>query len=145
MSLASPTRLGQNARPAGADMTAMLHDGALDAIIFGNELPDDPAMRTVFPDPAAAAEAFWARHGVMPVNHLLCVKQDLAEQHPDLVVELVDMFGAARGDLALGRGSMRRSVELAYRFCAAQGLLKGGLQPEQIWDGCPPGLLEDRA
>jgi len=33
----------------GKDMLAMLHEGELDAIIVGNDLPDDPALRPVFP------------------------------------------------------------------------------------------------
>ena len=36
---------------AGADMLRMLQDGQLDAAIFGNDVPDDPGLRTVFPDP----------------------------------------------------------------------------------------------
>ena len=34
---------------AGQDMLAMLRAGELDAVIVGNEVPDDPVFRTVFP------------------------------------------------------------------------------------------------
>ena len=33
----------------------MLRHGELDAIIVGNDFPNDPTLRTVFPDPEAAA------------------------------------------------------------------------------------------
>src|SRR5689334_2504452 len=42
--------------PVGADLMGMLRQGALDAIIVGNDVPADPTLRTVFPDPAAAAD-----------------------------------------------------------------------------------------
>ena len=66
--------------PPGADMLAMLRDGTLDAAIFGNDTPADAGLRTVFPDPAAAGEAFRATHGFVPVNHLLVIRRDHAAQ-----------------------------------------------------------------
>ena len=43
----------------GKELLTMLRDGELDAVIVGNDVPDDPTLRTVFPDPPAAADAFW--------------------------------------------------------------------------------------
>jgi 4,5-dihydroxyphthalate decarboxylase len=40
----------------GATLAGMLHEGTLDAAIFGSDVP--PGFRTVFPDPAAASETF---------------------------------------------------------------------------------------
>ena len=40
---------------AGNDLVGMLQQGKLDAIIVGNELPDAPGLRTVFPDPEVSA------------------------------------------------------------------------------------------
>src|SRR3712207_7736763 len=42
----------------GADMLSMLKSGELDAAIFGNEVPSDPAVRSLWPDPEAAGAAF---------------------------------------------------------------------------------------
>ena len=82
--------------PAGTDMLAMLRAGALDAAVVGNDLPDDPGLRTVFPNPAEAGEAFWRRHGFAPVNHLVVVRRGLAESRPDLIAELLRMFRDAK-------------------------------------------------
>lgn len=112
--------------PAGSDMTAMLRDGSLDAAIFGTELPD--GLRTVFSDVAAAGRDFQARHGFEPVNHLVVVKSELA-QDPALVAELLRMFGGA----TTTREALEPAIALAARWCAAQGLIARPLTPEQVW------------
>ena len=48
------------------DMTKMLIDGELDAAIYGAELPKDPRLQSVIPDPDAArapgtASTAWCR------------------------------------------------------------------------------------
>jgi 4,5-dihydroxyphthalate decarboxylase len=68
--------------PAGANLFRMLRQGELDAIIVGNDLPDDPALRPVFADPEASAAAFWRAHGNMPINHMLTVRGALAPSGP---------------------------------------------------------------
>ncbi len=60
--------------PPGSDMMDMLREGRLDAVIVGNDMPDDPSLAPVWPDPVAAGAAFHARHGFMPVNHLLVLR-----------------------------------------------------------------------
>ena len=127
--------------PAGADMMAMLRQGEVDAVIAGNDMPDDPGLRTVFPDPAEAGRAFQAQYGLIPPNHLLTVKRELAESRPDLVAELLRMFAAsfAAGGRALpfGLPSVRPGVDLALRFAEAGGLLPRPLAPEEVWEGLP--------
>ncbi len=129
--------------PAGADMLAMLRAGDLDAVIVGTDVPDDPGLRTVFPDPAAAGEAFRRRHGFVPVNHLLTVQRYLAETRPELVGELVRMFREAAGAtpggsiLPLGRAALQPAVDLALRCSADQGLLPRTLDRDEVWEGLP--------
>ena len=50
----------------GKELVKMRHDGELDAIIVGNDVPDDPELTSVFPDPKAAADAFWNKHHFVP-------------------------------------------------------------------------------
>lgn len=114
--------------PAGADMTAMLRAGDLDAAIFGNDLPAGGDLRPVFPDVAAAGEAFRARHGFVPVNHLVVVKSGLARDGA-LVKALLGLFGAATSS----RAAIDPAIALANRWCAAQGLLTRPVDPDAIW------------
>lgn len=132
----------------GQEMLAMLRAGALDAVILGNDLPDDPGLRPVFADPAAAAEAFWQRHRLVPVNHLLTVTRDLADRRPDLVAELVRMLRASaapiapgpKGPLPPGRAALRPALELALRYMTEQEMLPRPLTLDEIWDGLPAGI-----
>ena len=134
--------------PAGADMMAMLRDGELDAVIVGNDVPDDPNLRTVFPDPKAAAETFWQRHGFVPANHLLTVSQDLAEKRPDLVRELLRMVRASATPVPAGahgappatRAALHPVIQLALDYMTAQDMLPRPLTVDEVWAGLPAGV-----
>jgi 4,5-dihydroxyphthalate decarboxylase len=128
--------------PKGADLLAMLKAGELDAAVFGNDTPQDPALRTVFPDAAAAGQAFLAAHGFVPVNHLVVVTRQLADSRPELVTEIVRMFRTALAGttLPVGREALRPALELAIRFSVEQGLLPRPLSLDEVWGGLPPDI-----
>jgi 4,5-dihydroxyphthalate decarboxylase len=137
----------ERARP-GQDMLAMLRAGELDAAIVGNDAPDDPAFRTVFPDPATAAEAFWQRHQLVPVNHMVTMTRELAQSRPDLVKELLRMLRASaapvppgdRGPPPSSRTELRPVIELALRYMTQQEMLPRPLTVDEVWDGLPEGV-----
>jgi 4,5-dihydroxyphthalate decarboxylase len=137
--------------PPGKELLTMLREGELDAVIVGNEVPDDPLLRPVFPNAQASVEAFWQRHHLVPVNHLVTVRRDLVERNPDLVAELIRMFRDAkavasspsngRDPLPIGRTALEPAIELALRYAADQGLLPRQLSPDEIWDGLPTDIM----
>jgi 4,5-dihydroxyphthalate decarboxylase len=112
----------------GADMTAMLREGALDAAIFGADLPTGDDLRPVFPDAAAAGRDFLARHGFVPVNHLVVVRREVA-QDGAVVPELLRLLGPA----ATSREALAPALTLADRWCAEQGLIPRPLGLDAIW------------
>ena len=124
--------------PAGSDMLAMLRDGSLDAAIFGNELPSDADLATVFPDPDAAGQAFLNRHGFMPVNHMAVVRAEAARR-PGAVRALLDRFEAAGNPFPSGRAALDPAVALALRYAGEQGLLARDLTLDEVWAGLPSG------
>ncbi|MDB5412445.1 MAG: hypothetical protein JWR10_780 [Rubritepida sp.] len=111
--------------PAGSDMAAMLRDGALDAAIFGSDAPKMDWAQPVFPDVAEAGRGFIARHGFVPVNHLMVVRADRAE--PTLVAELLRMVAAsdeaAPSGLPRGWDALEAPLALAKRYATEQGLI----------------------
>lgn len=123
----------------GQALLAMATGGEADAAIFGNDLPDDPGLRPVFPDAAAAGAAFQARHGFIPVNHLLVVTREVAEASPHLLSELLRMLRDS-GAAIRSREALRPALALALRYCAEQGMLPRALTPEQAWDGLPTAI-----
>ena len=122
--------------PPGSDMLAMLRAGTLDAAIFGNDVPAAPDLATVFPDPDAAGRAFFTRHLVMPVNHLVVVRAAVARQ-PGVARSLLDAFRAAGNPFPFGRPALEPAVALALRFAGEQGLLARDLSLEEVWAGLP--------
>ena len=122
--------------PAGADMLAMLQAGDLDAAVFGNDLPNDPTLTTVFPDLDAAAQAFQNRHHFMPVNHMVTVTANVARQ-PGLVAALLERFKAAGNPFPSGRAALDPAVALALRYATEQELLNRPLTLDEVWAGLP--------
>ena len=56
----------------------MLLAGELDAAILG-EPPKDGPLKTLIPDPAAAAQAWQAKHGAIQINHMVTVKSTVSD------------------------------------------------------------------
>jgi 4,5-dihydroxyphthalate decarboxylase len=133
--------------PPGKELLPMLRAGELDAVIVGNDVPDDPGLRPVFPDPVAAGEAFLRRHGFVPVNHVIVVRRELADGCPELVTELLRLFRGAKAaaraqdgavdPLPMGRVALWPALNLASRYAHEQDLLPRHLGMDEVWDGLP--------
>jgi 4,5-dihydroxyphthalate decarboxylase len=77
---------------AGKDITEMLIGGELDAAIFGGAMPTDPRLKSVIPEPEAAGREWYKKHGAVPVNHMVVVKNSLAKSNPGAVREIFRML-----------------------------------------------------
>lgn len=127
--------------PAGSDMTAMLRAGELDAAVFGNDLPVGSDLATVFSNPPGAGQAFQARHGFKPVNHMLVVRRWVARQD-GMARALIDAVRAAGNSYEAGRAALDPAIGLAIRYAAAQGLLQRELTLDEVWAGLPRNCQE---
>ena len=96
--------------PEGKDVAAMLLAGELDAAIM-TDIPDDPRIRPVFPDPQAAAEAWKRRTGAtIQINHLVVAREDVPA---DLSGEFVSLLGLPAGK-ALEK-NVEAAIDCVYR------------------------------
>jgi 4,5-dihydroxyphthalate decarboxylase len=77
---------------AGKDIAKMLLDGELDAAIFGGAMPSEPQLKSVIPDPEAAALAWYKKNGAVPINHMVVLKATLAKSDPAAVREVYRML-----------------------------------------------------
>lgn len=111
--------------PAGKPIIQMLVDGELDAVL--GEKSEHPDLHSLFRDVAAEEKAWFAKHGVVPINHMVVVKQELSEKNPDVVREVHRMLSeSAKASAAAPRfntDEMRRSLKLITRYTAQQGLI----------------------
>lgn len=63
----------------------MLHDGDIDAAIFGNDLPEGNDYVPVIAD-AKAKDVAWAQqHGFVPINHVVAASAEICKREPSAV------------------------------------------------------------
>jgi 4,5-dihydroxyphthalate decarboxylase len=79
---------------AGADLTTLVATGELAAAV-GIEATH-PQIVPLIPDAEEAAFTALQRRGFYPINHLVVVKDDLLDAHPDVATALFDAFATAK-------------------------------------------------
>src|SRR5258707_6191359 len=72
--------------PPGKKIIPMLLDGELDAVL--GDRTDDPRTKSLFGDPVAAAQAWYRKHHIVPLNHMVVVSAELAKSRSDIVEEV---------------------------------------------------------
>jgi 4,5-dihydroxyphthalate decarboxylase len=65
----------------GKKIVPMLLDGELDAVL--GESSDDPRIKSLFGDPQAEAQRWYAKHKVVPINHLVVMRAHDVAADPD--------------------------------------------------------------
>jgi 4,5-dihydroxyphthalate decarboxylase len=129
--------------PAGKEMIAMLLAGEIDAAIVG-ERPSDPRLKTVIPDPTAAADAWHRRTGALQVNHVLVIKESLAKICARAAGEVLRLFAESKRAAGLpvpgmldmnpiGREANRRNLEVAIDCVYRQGMIPQRFEPEELY------------
>ena len=130
--------------PAGKAIIQMLLDGELDAVL--GEKVDRPGLRPLFPDAAAEEQAWFAKHGVLPINHMVVVSASLSKNHPEAVREVSRLLResaalALAGAPRFSDDEMRRSLELIIRYIAQQGLIPRAYAVDELFDDLTRTLI----
>ena len=113
--------------PAGKQIVQMLLEGELDAVL--GEKVEKPGLMPLFPDVAAEQKAWFAKYGVLPINHMVVVSEALCRDRPDAVQEVFRLLRdiAARAPAAsaprFSADEMRRSLEMIIGYAAQQRLI----------------------
>ena len=86
----------------GGMMLAGEVDAALHYIVDDNlvdrstaDLWHHPDITTLFPDPVAEGMRYFKKTGILPINHGMVIRREIAEQHPWAVLNLVKAFDRA--------------------------------------------------
>ena len=132
-------------RVAGKDMTKMLLEGELDAAIYGGVMPTDPRLKSVIADPEAVAKDWYARHGIVPVNHMVVFKEDLSKSNPGAVRELFRMLLASKKAAGLpkagaidlipfGFDAVKPALDLMSSYAFEMKIIPRRLSVEELFD-----------
>ena len=127
------------------DLLTMLREGEIDAAIYGVNLPNDPTLKSLIPDPEAAAQRWFARHQVVPINHMVVVTEKLAQTRPDLVREVYRLLleskraaGLPRPGtidiLPFGLEACRPALVMLIKYLTQQNLIPRGLTVDELFD-----------
>ena len=137
----------QRVERAGADknLLKMLRAGELDAAIYGADLPNDPALKSLIPDAEAAAQRWYARHKVVPINHMVVVTEKLAKSDPQTVKEIYRLLLQAKTAaglpkagaidfLAFGLKACRPALQTIITYALQQRLIPRKIEVEDLFD-----------
>jgi len=118
---------GTERAPAGKTPLAMLLAGEVDAAVLSDPMPQDERLRSVIPDPAAAAADWHRRKGAIQVNHLVCVKNSMPQKDVDEVFRLLQEsknIGAKDSPTSpFGLEENHRNLEVAIDYVFRQNLI----------------------
>jgi 4,5-dihydroxyphthalate decarboxylase len=130
--------------PAGKQIIQMLLDGELDAVL--GEKSELTGLKPLFADVGKEEKSWFARHGVVPINHIVVVSRELSSTNPEAVREVVRQLkeSAAIAPSASPRFSaeeMRRSLEMIIRYSAQQGLIPRAYAVDELFDDLTRTLI----
>ncbi|MGA7485416.1 MAG: hypothetical protein WBW74_00540 [Xanthobacteraceae bacterium] len=129
----------------GKNLLKMLREGELDAAIYGADLPSDPALQSVIAEPETAAQRWYAQHKIVPINHMVVVKQQLASSHPDVVREIYRLLLAAKAAAGLpkvgeidflpfGVEACRPALQTLINYAWQQSLIPRKIAVDELFD-----------
>lgn len=126
--------------PPGKTIIQMLLDGELDAVV--GETSDDPRLRPLFDDAGKEEKAWFAKHGVVPVNHFVVVSGALAASDPQAVREVFRMLRESKrtasakvpDPIPFGVENVRKSLDLIISYAAQQRLIPGAYRVDDLFD-----------
>jgi 4,5-dihydroxyphthalate decarboxylase len=120
--------------PPGRDLTAMLLAGELDAAILA-EPPKDGPLRTLIPDPAAAAAAWRVKHGAIQINHMITVKSTVSDSQAHAILAELGQSREAAGSPEMnpfGLEANRRNLEVAIDCMVRQRMIPRRFTVEEL-------------
>ncbi len=130
--------------PEGKTVLDMLLAGEIDAAVLG-EQSADPRIKTLIPDPAAAAEAWHRRTGALQINHMVTVSERLSRDNPDAVREVYRLLRESkaaaglpregeRDMLPFGLEANRHNLEVAIDTVYRQRLIPRRFEVDELFD-----------
>ena len=129
--------------PPGKQIIQMLLDGELDAVL--GEKSDHADLKPLFADVAAEEKAWFGKHRIVPINHLVVVKQSLAKDHPDAVREVHRLIAESAKEVSAAphftAEEMRRSLERIIGYTAQQGLIPRAFAVDELFDDVTRALI----
>jgi 4,5-dihydroxyphthalate decarboxylase len=130
--------------PKGSKKLAdMMFDGDVTAAILGADMPKDPRARPLIPEPHKAAQAWFKKVGVIPINHMFTVHEQISRERPDVIAEVFRMLVESRNAAPpealetippFGVEANRKAIQLAIDWALEQRIIPRRLEVDELFD-----------
>jgi 4,5-dihydroxyphthalate decarboxylase len=123
--------------PQDKQIIQMLVDGELDAVL--GEKSEHPDLKPLFPDVGNEEKSWFAKHQVMPINHMVAVSGALSTKYPQAVREVFRLLreseaAAPAASPGFGAEEMHRSLQMIIRYTAQQRLIPREFAVDELFD-----------
>ncbi len=139
-------------RVMGGDLIKMLEEGEVVAALSGYN-GDNPHIKRFYPDAEAATRAFYQKHGIFPIDHLVVIKDEIIKENPWLPKALFEALEASKNEalkkdphahiggagimegdpLPYGLEANRKALQLLLDLCLEQGVLHKPTTLEELF------------
>jgi 4,5-dihydroxyphthalate decarboxylase len=140
-----PREIELESIPDADNLSDLLRDGELDAVIAYTPprcfVEGAAGVRRLFENAAQAEQDYFARTGIFPIMHLLGVRKDIAERHPDILVAVLDAFEAAKR-IAIDAIAGYQALAVSLPWAPAEATRVAALMGKDYW---PYGVPRNRA
>jgi 4,5-dihydroxyphthalate decarboxylase len=136
--------------PDSDKVDQLLLDAKLDAAILGADMPNEPRVAHLIPNPKDAALAWHRKYNTIPINHLFCVDRELADTRPDVVAEIFRMLKQTKAAMApspdgidfhpFGIEALRKPLEMMIQYSVEQKIIPRPVTVEELFDDSTRGL-----
>jgi 4,5-dihydroxyphthalate decarboxylase len=128
--------------PEGKQLVQMLLDGEIDAAIFGSENPKGTPLKPLIPNAAEVAARWAEKHGGIPINHMMVVKESIGKDRPDVIREVYRMLKESTaagpsqiaGPLRFGVEAVRKSLEIIIQYSERQHLIPRRFSVDELFN-----------
>ncbi|KWV48444.1 hypothetical protein AS156_18375 [Bradyrhizobium macuxiense] len=130
--------------PTGRTIIQMLLDGEVDAVL--GETSNDPRLKPLLADPKAASEAWFQKHKIVPINHVVVVTKALHDDDPDTVREIYRLLKRSnelclpQNQTPFGLAAMRPALQLVIDYAAQQKLISRRLCVDELFSDLTSSL-----
>jgi len=107
-------------------------------------------VRTLIPEPHKAAKEWFKRTGVIPINHMFAVHEQIARERPDVVHEAFRMIVESRKAAPpealetippFGLEANRTAIQLAIDWALEQRIMPRRLEVDELFHDNTRGLV----
>ena len=129
--------------PAGKQLVKMLLDGEIDAGVVGGPDLKDSRLTPVIANPDEAAQVWSEKYGVLPINHMLVVKESLKKSNPSAVKDIYRALRESKrtamtpggiDTIQFGVDKVRPSLELIIEYSVQQKLIPKRFAVDDLFD-----------